>query len=240
MSLTSYPLVSSALGRQRDVELTAVSQSGAWALDVWDLRVTLRMSGDGWLVHGPGGYLGLVPTEATSRYPDITRVFRSGLMPEVSARLRPAEDGSGRMRGWLQLAAAPFVVPVGRIASPVLRQGGRLELTLSADVEVPAQVLVELDTVGDEVVARFNGDLFGGVHSTPPSLLDAVTNRPLAARAFVADGRAALDIGPELVAEEVPLLSAPEPRILREQPEQGAFPLIPLDEAWLDSPEKKR
>lgn len=240
MAPVTYPLVSSALGDSRAVELTDISQAAAWALETWDLRGTLRMSGDGWLVHGPGGYLGLIPTEVATRYPDLKRVFQSGLAPEVSVRLRPAEDGSGRMLGSVELPAAPFVVPVGRTASPVLGQGGRLELELQADVEVPAQVLVELDAVGEEVVARFNGRLFGAVHSTPASLLDAVSTRPLAARAFVAAGRAALDIGPELVAAEIPALSAPEPQILRTASGQESFPLIPLDQAWLDSPEKRR
>lgn len=240
MSLRSYPLVSSALGITRAVELTEIAQAAAWALDTWDLRVTLRMSGDGWLVHGPGGYLGLIPTAVTTRYPDLMRVFHSGLAPEVSARIRPAEDGSGRMLGSVDLPAPPFVVPVGRVNSPVLGQGGRLELDLSVDVAAPAQVLVELDAVGDAVVARFHGRLLGAVHSTPASLLDALSTRPLAARAFVADGRAALDVGPELVAEEIPALSAPEPQILRVGAAPESFPLIPLDQAWLDSPEKRR
>lgn len=240
MSLPTYPLVRSALGTSHPITLTQVNQPAAWSLEDWSVTVTLRMSGAGWLVHFSRGFLGLIPSEVTARYPDVARVFRSGLVPQASARLSPAPDGSGRMRVLVVLPAPPFVVPVGTVSSPILAQGEILELEPSLTFDSPAQLLVELEAVGREVAARFNGQLLGGATHTPAPLIDALSNQPLAARAFVAGGRVALDISPELRTEEIPALKAPEPVLRRTEPAPDPSPLIDLDEAWLESAEKRR
>lgn len=78
MSLPSYPLVPAALGSGYAITLGEVSQASAWALGAGEFPVTFRISGVGWLVFGPRGYIGLMTPELTERYPDMMRVFRSG------------------------------------------------------------------------------------------------------------------------------------------------------------------
>lgn len=236
--LQTYPLVASALGRSHPLELTGVAQAGAWALESWEVPVTFRMSGLGWLVHGPAGFLGLVPTDVVQRYPDMSRVFRSGFTPAARARLAPSEDGSGRMRAWVDLPAPPFVVPLGSVSSPVLAQGEALALDPAMDFDSPAQLLVELDLVGPAVAARFKGRLLGGSPQAPAYLVEALNKGPLAARAFVSGPHAALDISPQLMAEDLPALRVAE--LQHTVPGADSAPLIAPDRLWLDSASKRR
>lgn len=241
MSLPSYPLVPAALGSGYAITLGEVSQASAWALGAGEFPVTFRISGVGWLVFGPRGYLGVMTPELTERYPDMMRIFRSGFAPTATAVLAPLDDGSGRMNVITPLPAPPFLVPVGRASGEVLAQGAPIELDLSLTFNTPCQVLVDLQLVGPRVVALFNGHLLGGVATPPPALVSALGSRRLSARAFVAEGRGFLDIDPSLTSAPMPALRTPDPVVLDQAVETDSSAIIvPTDSAWLESPHKKR
>lgn len=240
MSLPSYPLVPAALGAGYAITLGEVSQASAWALGAGEFPVTFRVSGAGWLVFGPRGYLGLMTPELTGRYPDMMRVFRSGFAPTAQAVLAPLDDGSGRIEVVTPLPAPPFLVPVGRASGEVLAQGAPIELDLSLEFHSPSQVLVDLQLVGPRVVALFNGHLLGGVATPPPALVEALGARRLSARAFVAEGRGFLDVAPSLMSAPVPALRTPDPVVLSQVARTDSSAIImPADPAWLESPHKR-
>lgn len=246
MSLPTYPLPPAALGSGYAINLDDVSLANAWALRELEVPVTLAISGAGWLVHGPRGYLGLVTKDLTERYPDLMRVFRSGLAPAAQAVIAPLDDGSGHIDIVLPLPAPPFLVPVGRAGGEVLAQGQAVEVDLALDFATPCQVLVDLDVAGSQVVALYDGQLLGGVAHPPPKLAEAVRSRRLSARVFVAEGRGFLDVSPTLESGPVPALRVPDPPVLgalAEGAEAGAGDagsiILPAESSWLESPERR-
>lgn len=241
MSLPRYPLAPAALGSGYAITLGEVSQANAWALGAVEVPVTFKISGLGWLVEGPRGYLGLLTPELTERYPDMMRVFRSGLAPTTNAVLAPLDDGSGRMQIITPLPAPPFLIPVGTASGQVLAQGTAIELDLALEFTTPCQVLVDLEVVGPRVVALFNGKLLGGVAHPPAELVSAAESRKLSARAFVAEGRGFLDVSAAMASAPLPPLRTPDPGVLATQAVvDDSSIVVPPHEAWLESPHRRR
>lgn len=207
MPLPTYPLATGQL----TVDAVDVAQAVAWRHGPGELGIRLGVGADGWLATGDYGYLGRVVVDG---FPDMLRIFQSGYLAGTTGRLIPRDDGSGGLCLSVDLPAAPFLVPVGQIAPTVevLGQGAPLDLDLSVEV-APCQMLVELDAVGQRLVALYNGHLVGGVVAPPAPLIDAVRSRRLAARAFIADGEALLDISTALTSAPLPPLRVPDPPV---------------------------
>ena len=136
------------------------------ALDEWNVR-TLRT---------PATVISSTLRD-TLGWPDATIV--SGDAVDIVTRLKQESGIPLRSQGSLSLNRALLAAGLEvSVWSRTPRELAGIGLGGARQAESP------LDAVGDAVVARFHGRLLGAVHSTPASLLDTLSTRPLAARAF--------------------------------------------------------
>lgn len=239
MSLPVYPLADGTVS----AEAAAVAHAVAWRHGPGPVQVRLELGAGGWLVTGPHGYLGMIDEEFTSRYPEMLRVFQSGYVAGTTGQVRLRDGGSGALSVSVDVPAAPFAVPVGLVDDgvEVLTQGAALKLDPAVEFFRPCQLLVELDAVGERVVALLDGRLIGGIVHPPQPLLDALRTRRLAARAFVLGDAAVLDIATSLQSAALPGLRVPDPEVLAaEEPDPSPLLLIDTADIALEPAEKRR
>ncbi|AWB82184.1 hypothetical protein C3B44_07305 [Corynebacterium yudongzhengii] len=235
MPLPTYPLARGTL----EIPASEVSQANAWRTGPGELALRLSIAAGGWSLDGGHGYLGLLDSSVTQRYPDMLRVFRSGMEPATTGRLRLREDGSGALDLEVALPAPPFVVPVGKLGEGVelVDQGAPLEVELHEKFTTACQVLVEMRLVGKNVVLMHDDALLGGLAFSPPPLVEALKHRRLGGRVFVAEGIARLDLDTALRSRPLSPLGAPEPTVLArdnaDASEDAVF--IAADDAWLEA-----
>lgn len=214
-----YPLATTALGSGHEYNVQACNHFVAWRTyhsHGASVPVSLTPHPTGWHVIGPAGFLGVLGKDVQEKYADISRIWESGHTPNTRVWLSPALDGKMRVR--VQLANPAFIVPYGRTNSraQVLDQGSAHPLELQQPFEHTVCLLVDLIATGERVVATYNDHLLGAITHPDPRLLHAVRTRTLSARAFLAQGHAALDISPYLTSSDIPVLNGQEPEWAKE------------------------
>lgn len=211
MSLPTYPLATGTV----PLVATDVNQAVAWRHGPGRQAVRLGLGTGDWFVTGEHGFIARIDETSTARYPDMSRVFQSGFAAGAIGELTLRDDNSGGLAVTVWVPAAPFLVPVGQLEETVdvLAQGAPLSLDLAVEFATACQALVELDAVGERLVALLDGRLIGGLVSPPPPLLEATRTRRLAARAFILGDTAVLDISTSLSAAPLPALRVPAPPV---------------------------
>lgn len=230
----TYPLAPTALGEARAYEVEELALGPAWnhaaSTDLLQVSLAPNPVTGGWFVRTRHGALGQLDAEAREEYPQLQRVHRSGMEPATIAQLSHLGDGLLAMD--VLLPAPPFAVPRNALpaAALLLPQGEGLLLDTSTADGVsaeeiaavsPAQLLVTLSSVADEVVAVYDNRPLGVLPAvrTPLGFAGQVAafqqaGTPLAARAFCGDNLIAVDVAADLIdaAQPLPALSEPPPQ----------------------------
>ena len=241
--MSMYPLAKSYFGVTHVAVLEHVVHSVALSLPLLHkgplaLAVTLEpeaFSG-GWRVRSEFGILGYLDAAETAEFPALQRVRASGFRVATDATVElVSEDATIDVA--VNLGLAPWMVPVNeQPAGSVLLQGGLGLLIDTATGQlnesqlsrlITQQIFVSLHLVEGDIVAATPGFVLGRVCTTQQQPhLGAILERgsaqdaAIAARAYCADGRIAVDV-PEVGATEC---FSPAVPALRVPPEAPAIP----------------
>ncbi|MHB2252924.1 hypothetical protein [Corynebacterium aurimucosum] len=225
-----YPLAPSYFGVEHVAVLEHVNFSTALSIPGLAQEPTLVAvsllpdpTTGGWLVHSDFGFLGSLDGEESAEYPALNRLRTTAMNPATHATVELVD---GEVEIALALGLNPWMVPANnQPAGTALLNGGQGALVRVTEGELTAyqlrtmgtkQFFVTLVLLDDTVLATHDDLVLGpcAALSDAPALAAAFaaaaqSGASLAARAYVAAGRIAVDlpIDPEaLFAPAVPPL----------------------------------
>lgn len=210
-----YPLAPSYFGVEHVAVLdhvnlgTALSIPGlATAPTLIDVSLIPDPTSRGWRIRSPFGFIGALDAEESADYPSLARLRAAGLSPSTHATV---EVGEGDVEVAVALGLDPWMIPsTNQPEGSALLAGGHGALVDVSAGQLTAhqlrgmgtqQLIVSLISLDDTVLATHGNLVLGPCASLAdsPVLASAVeaaasSGVALAARAFAAAGRIAVDL----------------------------------------------